>query len=382
MSLPTLAIIGGGCAGLSLARDLARASRPDNPAPDTTVLEPRTQYQPDRTWCFWAHGEAAYHPLIQHRWSRWRFSTATTQHTQSAPDWHYCCVPSERFYDDARDAIDQASGIQLKTGVTVHAIRPSGSRFALDTSAGTLEVDAVVDTRPPALHTPQRGLIQQFAGALVETSVADPALDTVGLMEHMQTDTAGFRFVYTLPFNNQQQLIETTRFCPIPIPDAQMESELQQAIEQVTGGREVRIIRREGGCIPMTPSQPEPQADARIVLAGTRGGGVRPSTGYAFQRIQRWSSRCARALIESGRPISHPPDPRATAWMDRLFLSVLRTYPERTPHLFLQLAQRTRPDALVRYLSDQASPADALAVIRALPPGLFLRHAVMQRGAY
>ena len=48
-----IVIIGGGLAGLSLATRLA-ASRFQHLR--VVVLEPRTQYVRDRTWCYWADG--------------------------------------------------------------------------------------------------------------------------------------------------------------------------------------------------------------------------------------------------------------------------------------------------------------------------------------
>jgi lycopene beta-cyclase len=45
-----LIILGGGCAGLSLAR---RLSELGEDCPQTVILESRSSYTDDRTWCFW-----------------------------------------------------------------------------------------------------------------------------------------------------------------------------------------------------------------------------------------------------------------------------------------------------------------------------------------
>jgi len=45
-----LAILGGGCAGLSLARELAA----NQVKRSVIVIEPRQAYEDDRSWCFWA----------------------------------------------------------------------------------------------------------------------------------------------------------------------------------------------------------------------------------------------------------------------------------------------------------------------------------------
>ena len=64
-----LAIIGGGCAGLSLVSELIRMGY-DAPI---LVIEPRTTYKHDRTWCFWTTDEHQHTDLVSKRWSSWQF---------------------------------------------------------------------------------------------------------------------------------------------------------------------------------------------------------------------------------------------------------------------------------------------------------------------
>ncbi len=45
-----LLILGGGCAGLSLASRLAEFGKD---APKVLIIEQRESYTNDRTWCFW-----------------------------------------------------------------------------------------------------------------------------------------------------------------------------------------------------------------------------------------------------------------------------------------------------------------------------------------
>ena len=60
-----LLILGGGCAGLSLARRLVAHGEA---APRTTVIESRSEYADDRTWCFWLHHSAQLTHLVRRRW--------------------------------------------------------------------------------------------------------------------------------------------------------------------------------------------------------------------------------------------------------------------------------------------------------------------------
>ncbi len=114
-------------------------------------------------------------------------------------------------------------------------------------------------------------------------------------------------------------------------------------------------------------------ADATYVRAGLMAGGARASSGYAFQRLQRWAETCARSLAEGRGPRAHAADGWILSRMDALFLQVLRRRPELAPTLFLAMFRKVAPARIARFMSDQGTWLDDLAIIAALPPEPFLR---------
>jgi lycopene beta-cyclase len=114
-------------------------------------------------------------------------------------------------------------------------------------------------------------------------------------------------------------------------------------------------------------------SDATYGKAGLGAGAGRASTGYAFQRIQRWADQCARVLGDGGLPLNHAADPALLRALDYLFVSVLRSWPEAAPSLFLGLFEKTETARMIRFLSDAGTLADYAAVAAALPAGLFIR---------
>ena len=81
-----LAIVGGGCAGLSLACELERQQDRHSKL-SVMIIEPRLVHQHDRTWCFWARKLGADKALVAHSWPAWRFSTVTLV-------WSRRCLPA------------------------------------------------------------------------------------------------------------------------------------------------------------------------------------------------------------------------------------------------------------------------------------------------
>ena len=113
-----------------------------------------------------------------------------------------------------------------------------------------------------------------------------------------------------------------------------------------------------------------------IIRLGLGGGAARPSTGYAFSRIQAQADRVVAALTRGEVPDTSI-DSRMTRFMDRVFLQVLATAPDRGPALFECLFRNAPEDRLERFLSGSTRAADRLWVMASLPPLPFLRAAAV-----
>ena len=367
-----LLILGGGAAGLSLARRLAEQGAE---APRTLVLESRGAYVDDRTWCFWMHPSAQLTHLVRRRWSKVSLASSSARVLVDCPEFPYALLPSGGFYQESSELIAQSERVRLALGVSVLGVpRKVDGLWEVETSAGVQRARWVVDTRPPA--PPATGaavLWQSFLG--VEVECTGPVFDsTVAEIMHFTQGEAGqILFHYLLPLSPTRALLEVTAFAPAPAGPEVFRAELTRFIEQRLEGRPYRIRREEHGILPMGMPTPKPSADATFVRAGLMAGGARASSGYAFQRIQRWAEACARSLAEGRGPQAHAEDGRVLRWMDALFLQVLRRQPELAPTIFLAMFRRVAPARLARFMSDQGTLLDDLAIIAALPPGPFLR---------
>jgi lycopene beta-cyclase len=129
-----------------------------------------------------------------------------------------------------------------------------------------------------------------------------------------------------------------------------------------------QTISHESGVIPMTTKPFDAWPSPRVVRIGTAGGHVKPSSGYAFLAVQRFvrefAPRVVAALHADG--CAEPPAPRSprTTALDTIFLSYLRSCPERAPDTFYRLFERVPPGVLARFLSDRGTLADDLTVMR------------------
>jgi lycopene beta-cyclase len=119
------------------------------------------------------------------------------------------------------------------------------------------------------------------------------------------------------------------------------------------------------------------RAGAHIINLGTRAGRAKPSTGYAFQRIQAQSARVVQALAATGHP---PADPTGDKWQFRLFdtllLDIMQRQGERTRDIFTQLFQRNPVERIFQFLDEKTSWADNLRIMNSVSAGPFLRSIV------
>jgi len=371
---PDLLILGGGCAGLSLARRLPALGQR---CPATVVLESRTAYTDDRTWCFWSGPGAQLTHLVTHRWPGVYVAAHGIVANMDCRAFPYAMIPSRAFYGESVSMIGKTPQIQLERGVSVLS-EPvkSGKEWHLETSAGTRSARMIVDTRPPG--PPQRGealLWQSFVGHEIECAEPVFQQDLAGIMDFAPGRGGRILFFYLLPFSAERALLEVTIMAEEPLGPNVFDNEMQQFLTRTLRGRSYTIRRSEQGILPMGMRQPPAHADPTYVKAGVFSGGARPSSGYAFQRIQRWAGDCAGSLGDGLPPLPHPRDPLSLRAMDALFLRVLRHRPELAPELFLTLFQKVNSDRLIRFLSDGGTALDLAAVISALLPGSFIKDA-------
>lgn len=373
-----LIILGGGCAGLSLAARLAASSAPGF---TTLVLESRTHYANDRTWCFWGGNLSSGRHVVGRQWQTMRLTSGAQTVVVDCGQTPYQMLAAEAFYGAAISAISQAQNTSLRVGIEVlGAAKKIDGHWCVSTSAGVFSGRMVVDTRPQ--QTPKPGsavLWQSFYGQEIECD--RPVFDAscLDLMNFLPADSMGISFVYVLPVSPTRALVEVTVFGVSPLFPKDLALKLEAAVAQRVGDAPFRVLRSEHGILPMGLRAMPKNLDRSYVQVGLMAGGARPSTGYAFQRIQRWADACAQSLLAGFLPLRHTPDSAVLRAMDHLFLNVLRANPERAGALFCALFARAAAPRLIRFLSGEGTWLDYAAVVAALPPWPFITSLIDRR---
>ena len=355
-----VAILGAGCAGLSLAMRLAGSGL------SVRLVDPRTSYGNDRTWSFWRTAPHPWEPLVRKSWARWSVAGPTGTVERRSTRMPYQTLEAHAVYDAARAEIDGDPDLHLALGVSASGVRPTAAGTFVDSSDGGFTAARVIDTRPPRRTA---SMSQVFVGQEIVTDTPVFDSDVVRLMHFRHGHSDGVDFLYVLPFAPDRALVEVTSFART-LPDRGVLSAWLEAEIAALGAGGHAVVRTEAGCLPMEVGFRAPPVRG-VVHMGLAGGAARPATGYAFQRIQAQADRMAAHLIAGTAP-RPPRDGPILRAMDAIFLRVLASQPRAGPAHFQTLFERVPPERLERFLSGSRRTDDRLAVVTALPPAPFL----------
>ena len=370
-----LIILGGGCAGLSLAARIAD----QRPGFTVIVVEPRARYDEDRTWCGWRIEPHFFSDCVVSQWNSWRVLVPNANLELRSAAYPYELIRSNLVYEKAMRLINASQQAQMLTGTEAVRVVEDEDSVTVELADGRhLQSSWVVDTRPVQRELGKPWLWQNFVGYVVSGTGARTIADSIPtLMDFQVSGAAVAQFMYTIPFEDGSVLFECTRFSSMQGEARVLEDELRRWLIERFGDQWI-VKRREAGSLPMAP--PQQATQTRIIHAGTRGGSMRISTGYAFHRIQRWADVCAASVIRTAVPVP-PQGSYLLDTMDELFLRVMQNPSVSAADLFGDLFASCATDRLIRFLSGVPKVSDLWHVSRGLPWRRFLSETPRLLGA-
>ena len=89
-------IIGGGCAGLSLAYELEINNKLDSKT--LAIIEPRTEYKRDKTWSFWKVVNHNFSDCVIKSWNNFSINSPSGSHELKTENFPYQSIDSGLYY--------------------------------------------------------------------------------------------------------------------------------------------------------------------------------------------------------------------------------------------------------------------------------------------
>jgi lycopene beta-cyclase len=347
-----IGIRGAGLAGLSLARELVRASADF----EIFLFDTRSELpHPQRTFCFFSKDDSIQDVSSDFSWSRVRFKSGAHERTLDLGERRYTLVTGDTFFDSHMRTLS-AAGVQFEWSCE----RVDISDDSICTDRGRYSFDVVIDAAFDV--STARSLMWQSFGGLrvkVDRDIFDPT--TAMLMDLREsTERSPLNFFYILPISANEALVEHTSFAPHIFDESFHIEKVTSWIEDSSAGS-VEVSGREYGVIPMGLVV---ERGTGTITVGSRSGALRPSTGYGFLNIQRQAKQLASAIDEGKRLETTPSmNPTWSAWSDKLFLRALLANPTGGRDLMSSILFRSSAEALPAFLAGDASVLEALRVM-------------------
>ena len=192
-------------------------------------------------------------------------------------------------------------------------------------------------------------------------------------MKKMGSTKDYFYFDYILPIKKNIYLFEFTVFSKKLLTTNYFKKNILSRIKSYYSGH-FKIIRKEFGIIPMGfVDNKKIIHSKKFCYAGTVAGAVRPSSGYAFLRIQKWAKKCALNIDKNGSLLHPEKDSFLLSTLDKLLLIVLCNNTNYAPKIFFQFSKNISSNAFVKFMSGNANIFDYVKVILAMPKFIFLK---------
>jgi lycopene beta-cyclase len=366
---------GGGVAALNLAWSIASSFLKGR---SMLIVDREGMSRANSTYSFWSSRQLPLTRNTGSSWGRLYFKASGYSRRLSMGSYRYHSLRGRDYYEAVRERLAACPGVSFLQGSVSHLQEtPQGvyivvggakyyGKYAFDSRFSLQQLN--IEGEPSPLKMAFRGW-----EVSTEQDVFDP--DAATLMDFRTPASEDVRFFYVLPYDSRRALVEFTQFTQKPAGVKECQAALNSYLRRAFGleSSDCTVKVRESGCLPVS-SQVVPRRSGRHILnIGLNGGRLKPSTGYAFTRIQRDSEAITTSLERGGHPFSLPHDRTIFSVMDSIMLEVMQRYPKEIPAIFSALFKNNPLERVLRFLDEDASLVEVGQIIASLPPGLFLR---------
>ena len=345
-------IIGGGCAGLSLAYELEIHNKLENKT--LAIIEPRSEYKRDKTWSFWKVTSHNFEDCVKKNWTNFSINISSGSKHLECNNFPYQTIDSGLFYAKINN--------KLKKNKNIFFFKNTKD-IKLDNS--------FIFNSVPSIKGNENNLWQHFCGVEIETNNNIFDENIFNLMDFNCDQRDSVHFFYTLPFEKKKALVETTWISKENNNSLKdYDHQIKDYIKNHLNIKDYKINYKEEGAIPLF--FPLNIKEKNKINIGTAGGMTRLSTGYTFLNIQE-HSKYIRKNIENISNLKIFEIEKKYQFLDKIFLKVLENNPEKMPNIFFKMFSGSS-NKVIKFLSNKSNFIEDLLIISKMPKWLFIKN--------
>ena len=347
-------IIGGGCAGLSLAYELEINNKLENKT--LAIIDNRTNYNRDKTWSFWRVNSHNFEDCIIKSWKDFSINIPGKTHFVNCTKTPYQSIDSGLFYNKI-----------------LRKLKKNKNIFFLKTMDDLNVNKSIIFNSLTNIEPKKNDLWQHFGGVEIEVDKNIFDNEIMNLMDFDCDQGNSVHFFYTLPYSKNRALIESTWLSKmIDANEKNYKIQLKNYIENNLKIKSYKILYEEKGKIPLF--YPKINKRENEIFIGTAGGMTRLSTGYTFLNIQN-HSKYIRKNFEIINNVKNFEIEKKYKYLDRIFLRVLSKYPKKMPEIFYNMFTANN-EKVIKFLSNKSNIFDDINIILKMPKIIFIKELI------
>ncbi|GAB5408553.1 MAG: lycopene cyclase family protein [Balneolaceae bacterium] len=369
-------IAGGGLSGLSLAWYLAKGEYKG----EVLIVDSTFAPMNTKTWCFWKKEKPPFHEIVYKKWRKTFFSALDFDAFLYMHEHTYYCIRESDFKEYVLTELQQRKNFHLLEESILDFSSNQKKAALVTKSSDTYLADyifqSIFNPQQKESKKPKYPLVQHFLGLEIKTTIPVFDPETLTIMDFDGDFDDGLAFIYILPFRQNRALIEYTIFSPSPL---KKKKEYRTKIKKYLKDKfnlsreDYEIKRKEYGEIPMEDRSYAPTYAPKIINIGTVGGLTKPSTGYTFTRIQKYSKNLANSIIQGNEVLLPPQSESRYRYYDLLLLHILSNSSKESLHIFRDLFKNNSIDKVFDFLSEDTNFAEDLKIMSSVPYTPFLK---------
>lgn len=365
-------IVGGGASGLMMAYRMS--NDPFFGDKSILILDKQKKINNDRTWCYWETERDEWNGIVSASWKNIIFKSELNSAKESIAPYQYKMIRSKDFYSKIWAHLETKATITFEVAnvLSIHQRDNEASVITDDKIFKTKTIlNSILYTDSHKKQSKYPVLQQHFVGFFIKTKKAFFDVNAATFMDFTVAQKGNTRFMYILPYANNEALFEYTLFSKdlLPYNDYKVEIEKYLREKNIT---DYEIVEKEQGSIPMTCYKFWNHNSKNIINIGTAGGWSKASTGFTFKNTTKKTIKLIE-YIKQNKPLPKFHELNKFWFYDLLLLDILSKKNHLGAFLFGKMFQKNAPKQILKFLDEDTSLAEDLQIQLKMPPINFIK---------
>tara|TARA_Y100000766_G_scaffold81908_1_gene69698 strand:- start:4023 stop:5180 length:1158 start_codon:yes stop_codon:yes gene_type:complete len=337
------------------------------------VIEKNAFSIPKKTWSFWDSKNSKWNDFVIKSWDNISFKSYNFNTKKKLDTINYKMIKSEPFYKKILDDLKSLTNITFHNA-EVKSVQDTGNLVKVTTDSnqflGNKVFNSIIDNSY-LKDDKYPVLLQHFMGWSIKVNEDIFDENTALLMDFSIKQNDETRFFYVLPISRREALVEFTLFSKNKLDDKQYEVEIINYLSSLKIDN-YTINESEKGVIPMTCYPFDKKNSKNLIHIGTAGGWTKPSTGYTFRFIDKYSSKLID-FLKSNKSLKKFKTKNRFWFYDLLFIDVLYFNNKLGSNLFERLFKNNKFSSIFKFLDNESNFIDEIKIINSFPKWVFIK---------